>query len=441
MCIDNIWNRFRDLAKEYYPIYKYYHMSIPVVNILCPEDIKIVLSSSTHITKSEIYHVLEPWLGTGLLTSTGQKWQHRRKLLTPTFHFNILQQFVLTFNEHTQVLIQQLKDECSKPSTNVIPLIAETTLRSICETAMGIRLETNNDFSQEYMKSVYRLGELIVQILVYPLYQIFVILIFTSTYWEHQKLIKILHKFSTNVIKKRKENFKENTDKKRRMALLDLLITAQKSEKSISDQGIREEVDTFMFEGHDTTTACISFTLMLLACHANVQNKVVDELQTIFADSKRMPTFNDLQNMHYLEQVLKESLRIYPSVPFISRVAEEDFQTSSNYTIPKGTILQLHIYDLHHNKEFFSNPEEFDPERFSAENSKGRHPFAHIPFSAGPRNCIGQRFAFLEVKTIISSILRNFELLPIDTPSSVQIISHLVLKSKPGIKIKFLERK
>ncbi|KAF5280454.1 hypothetical protein FQR65_LT03263 [Abscondita terminalis] len=436
-----MWDRFRELGKTYYPIYKYYHLSIPVVNIICPEDMKIIMSSSMHMTKSEIYYALEPWLGTGLLTSTGQKWLHRRKLLTPSFHFNILQQFVSVFNKHTEALIKRLDIECSKPTTDVVPLVTETTLQSICETAMGTPLEASSKASQYYMKSVYRIGELIVNILTSPLYQIYVLFICTPTFWEFRNLVNGLHKFSTTVIKKRKEQFEDTQVKSKRMALLDMLIATQKSDHNIDDEGIREEVDTFMFEGHDTTTSCICFSLLLLACHSEIQNKVLDELYDIFGDSERMPTFEDLQNMRYLEQVLKECLRMYPSVPFISRVAEEDVQTSTNYTIPKGTIIQLHIYDLHHSEEIYPEPEKFDPERFSAENSKERHPYAYIPFSAGPRNCIGQKFAFMEVKTIISTIVRNYELLPIDTPSSVKIRVHLILKTTDGIKIKFLKRK
>lgn len=93
--------------------------------------------------------------------------------------------------------------------------------------------------------------------------------------------------------------------------------------------------------------------------------------------------------MRYLENCIKESLRIYPSVPVISRSATEDIMLAG-HRVPKDTTILVHIYDLHHDEKLFPDPEKFDPDRFLLENSAGRHPYAYIPFSAGPRNCIGR---------------------------------------------------
>ncbi|KAF2886529.1 hypothetical protein ILUMI_19643 [Ignelater luminosus] len=447
---ENIWSYVRHLSGKYYPIYKYWILHIPVVTLVCPDDIEIVFSSTKHSAKGDVYKVLLPWLGTGLLTSKGLKWQNRRKILTPAFHFNILQQFIGIFTEESQLLVKQLQIECEKPYTNIVPIITQCTLRAICETAMGTKLEEDAK-SQEYTNAIFRLGEILFHRLTRIWYYYGASFRLTSLYREQNKLLKILHGFSRSVIKNRKDNFKEPIDLvtlssgtfsplKRQLAMLDLLISAKYSGEPIDDEGIREEVDTFMFEGHDTTTACISFTLLLLACHKDIQEKVVQELQDVFGDSNRAPTFQDLQNLRYLERVLKESLRFYPSVPFLSRVSEEEIHTYTGYTIPSNTIMHIHIYDLHHNPQLYPEPEKFDPDRFLPENSAGRHPFAYIPFSAGPRNCIGQKFAFLEIKTIVSYILRNFVLEPVDQPSDITMITHFVLKTRNGIRVKFLKR-
>lgn len=111
----------------------------------------------------------------------------------------------------------------------------------------------------------------------------------------------------------------------------------------------------------------------------------------MFEDTNSTATYKDLQNLIYLEMVIKESLRMYPSVPLIARVTDEEIHTKSGYVVPSSMFIHVYIYDLHHNPKFYPNPEVFDPNRFLPENIAKRHPFAYIPFSAGPRNCIGKK--------------------------------------------------
>ncbi|KAJ3659324.1 hypothetical protein Zmor_011018 [Zophobas morio] len=195
-----------------------------------------------------------------------------------------------------------------------------------------------------------------------------------------------------------------------------------------------------MFEGHDTTAAALSFSLMLIACHKNVQDLIVAEIEAVAGDLHNKPTFNDLQQMKYLERVLKEVLKLYPSVSFISRKLGEELVTATGYKIPKDTMVHLHIYDLHHNPEFYPDPETFDPDRFLPEIAKNRYPFAYLPFSAGPRNCIGQRFAMLELKAALCGILSKYVLEPVDTPDTITVVVDVVLRTKDEIKVKFLPR-
>lgn len=121
----------------------------------------------------------------------------------------------------------------------------------------------------------------------------------------------------------------------------------------------------------------------------NLQENVYRELHEVFGSSMEPPTYQELQNLPYMEMCIKESLRLYPSVPLIGRLASEDFYTASGYLIPKGVEILIHIYDLHRNAEIYPEPEKFDPDRFLPENTATRHPFAFLPFSGGPRNCIG----------------------------------------------------
>lgn len=140
----------------------------------------------------------------------------------------------------------------------------------------------------------------------------------------------------------------------------------------------------------------LCFSLMLFAVHKNVQEQIVQEIHEVFPDPNEEPTIQKLNELKYLDRCIKESLRLYPSVSFISRVLDDDIVTSQDMFIPKGTIANIHIYDLHRNPTVFPDPDKFDPDRFLPENTQTRHPFAYIPFSAGPRNCIGKLLLFFK---------------------------------------------
>ena len=160
----------------------------------------------------------------------------------------------------------------------------------------------------------------------------------------------------------------------------------------------------------------------------------------VLENPNKQPTYNELQNLRYMERCIKESLRLYPSVYFISRTLGEDLRLTSGYLLPKDTDVFIHIYDVHHNPDVYPDPERFDPDRFLPENAQNRHPYAYLPFSAGPRNCIGQKFAILEMKATLCAILSNFVLEPVDTPETIKPMADIVLRTKEDIKVKFIPR-
>ncbi|RZB40275.1 cytochrome P450, family 4, subfamily Q, polypeptide 4 [Asbolus verrucosus] len=433
------------LAKEYYPVYKEWSFNYGAVNLYHPDDIELILSSSKHIDKSLIYDFLHSWLGTGLLTSGGAKWQTRRKILTPAFHFSILQEFISIFNEETNKVLEVLKSHGNKDCIDVIPVITQFTIMSIAgdltitQTSMGIKLDASPKKCNDYKNAIYTFGQALTYRMLRPWLYYETIFNLTKVGKLTKKAVETLHIFSRSVIAERKKNFVGQSHKK--LAMLDLLLSAKEKGADIDDEGIREEVDTFMFEGHDTTSVAICYVLLTLANHRMVQEEIYQEMKKILRDPTKPPTYTDLKQLAFMERCLKECLRLYPSVPFISRIVTEDVKTATSYVIPEKAMAHIHIYDLHRNPDYYPDPEKFDPDRFLPENTKNRHPFAYLPFSAGPRNCIGQKFAMLELKTFLCGILRTFTLEPIDRPEDVTMITDLVLRCKDGIKVKFVLRK
>lgn len=264
------------------------------------------------------------------------------------------------------------------------------------------------------------------------------------------ELIKILHDFTDNVIRERRGELNKNRKNsnhdhddigtKKRMALLDVLLQSTIDGQPLSDEDIREEVDTFMFEGHDTTTSGISFTLYLISRHPEVQEKIFQELREVCGDDKSAPsTMRNLGDLKYLDCVIKESLRMFPPVPMIGRHIPEEIQMNGK-VIPAGTNYMIAIWAMMRDATYFPEPDTFKPERFYEEtNNETSNPYAYVPFSAGPRNCIGQKFAVLEMKSTISKLVRHYELLPLG--EAVQPSMNVVMRSANGVQLGLRERK
>ena len=258
---------------------------------------------------------------------------------------------------------------------------------------------------------------------------------------EHDRLINELHDFTKTIILERMKNKSAPKSLSKRMAFLDILLhTKTEDGRDLTLADIQEEVDTFMFEGHDTTAAAMTWATYLIGRYPDVQRRVCDELEDIFGgDTERPITMDDTKKMKYLECVIKESLRIFPSVPMVARVTTEDC-IIDKHVVPKGTQVLIFTYLIHHSPLIWEDPEVFDPDRFLMENLIGRHPYAYIPFSAGPRNCIGQRFALLEEKVMLSQLLRNFTVTSHERREDIRMVGDLILRPAKPLNIILTKR-
>lgn len=450
---DVLWTTVRKMSDDYYPIFRIWSCFTCCVNVRHPDDIEVVLNSMKFHEKSQLYTLLHPWFSMGLLTSSGAKWQSRRKILTPAFHFHVLQQFVEVFIEESVRMKDSLLKEGGPTVKDLLPLVSEHTLNAICETAMGTSLQGMGEFQERYRKAVYDMASTLVYRLVRPWLYYYPLFALTWQGYRQRQLLKILHGFTRKIIEERKQYHEETGGKylndldegssrdsdavsRKRLAMLDLLIAASKK-NLIDDEGIREEVDTFMFEGHDTTGMAICFTIMLLAEHKEIQERARAEVKEALEETDGKLSMSILQRLPYLERCIKEALRLYPSVHFISREIKQDMHLKK-YIIPGGTLAHVHIIDVHRDPNFWPNPEVYDPDRFLPEKIYKRHPYSYIPFSAGPRNCIGQRFAMLEMKAMISTLLYNFYFEPVDYLKDLRVTADLVIRPAHPIRTRFV---
>jgi cytochrome P450 family 4 len=224
---------------------------------------------------------------------------------------------------------------------------------------------------------------------------------------------------------------------KRRLAFLDLMIeTSHYNPNQLSSDEIKQQVDTIMFEGHDTTAAGSSFALCMLGVHKDVQEKVWQEQQAIFGDSDRDVTFADTVEMKYLERVILETLRMYPPVPLIARKINQDIKlVSQNYTIPSSATVLIGTVKLHRRPDIYHNPDKFDPDNFLPEKAASRHYYSFIPFSAGPRSCVGRKYAMLKLKVLLSTIVRNFKVHSTVPEKDFKLQADIILKRTDGFRI------
>ncbi|KAI6180376.1 hypothetical protein M3Y98_00713400 [Aphelenchoides besseyi] len=215
--------------------------------------------------------------------------------------------------------------------------------------------------------------------------------------------LKVLKKMSSDVVQKRIAARKKEGGDESRPDFLDILLNAHQ-DGAMDLEEIQWQVDTFLFAGFDTTSQGIAWTLWCLACHQEVQEKVYNEIVTTFRDDTEFAP-NKVKELSYLDAVIKETLRMFPPLAIVGRQLQNDIKVGEQ-TLPAGSNIALSIFLMHHNDELFPDSWKFDPNRFL--DGPAFYPSAYIPFSAGPRNCIGQRFANIEIRVFIAHLLYNF---------------------------------
>uniref|UniRef100_A0A1A9WPJ3 Cytochrome P450 n=1 Tax=Glossina brevipalpis TaxID=37001 RepID=A0A1A9WPJ3_9MUSC len=447
------------------------------VLIADPRDIEIILSGSKHLEKSYEYRYFKPWFGDGLLISKGHHWRHHRKMIAPTFHQSILKSFVPTFVQHSNAVCDRLLAKAGK-EFDCHKYMSETTVNILLTTAMGVKKQPELETSAKYAQAVMDMCDIIHTRQMKMLYRLDALYRLTSMRQKDNKLMNIILSMTRKVVEERKKNFnaderavvdkngtfpvnktikekkeglrddlddidENDVGEKKRLALLDAMMEMEKNpDITWTDKDVMDEVNTIMFEGHDTTAAGSSFALCMLGIHQDVQQRVIEEQETIFGhDMRRDCTFADTIQMNYLERVICETLRLFPPVPLIARKAEEDIKLASGpYIVPKGTAVLISQFVIHRRGDVYPDPDKFDPDRFLPERTAQRHYYSFIPFSAGPRSCVGRKFAMLQLKVLLSTIIRKYKVFSSRTQKDFQLQGDIILKLANGFNISLESR-
>ncbi|XP_023372977.1 docosahexaenoic acid omega-hydroxylase CYP4F3 isoform X2 [Otolemur garnettii] len=396
-----------------------------VISIFHSTFIRPVLFAPANIALKDLvfYSFLKPWLGDGLLLSAGDKWSRHRRMLTPAFHFNILKPYMKIFNESANIMHAKWQRLVSQGSDNLdmFEHISLMTLDSLQKCVFSFDSNCQEKPS-EYIAAILELSALVAERQQQVLLHLDFLYHLTPDGWRFRKACKLVHDFTDAVIQERRcslpsqgiDEFLKTKAKTKTLDFIDVLLLSKDEDgKGLSDEDIRAEADTFMFEGHDTTASGLSWVLYHLAKHPEYQERCRQEVQELLRDREPLEIeWDDLAQLPFLTMCIKESLRLHPPVPVISRYCTQNIELPDGRVIPKGVICLLSIFGTHHNPAVWPDPEVYDPSRFDPENIKERSPLAFVPFSAGPRNCIGQTFAMTEMKVILALTLLRFRILP-----------------------------
>ncbi len=380
-------NFFLGMASEYGDIVCYRPAPDPAYLINHPDYIRHVLVDNNHNYSKATYsnQIFNKVIGEGLLTAEGEVWRKQRRMLQPAFHHARIERLDEMIVDAAQTMLEkwQRAYQAGQP-VDVAREMAALTLTVTTRALFGV------DLGEE----VRAVGEIVNR---------------AASFLEKPSDPRLIQSAGDlaalvdRIIQQRKRDFKDGGD-----LLSSMILTRDaKTGAAMDDLQMRHQILTLMLAGYETTASALSWTWYLLSKNPTAMERLRGEVKE--ALNGRPPRYADLDSLPYTRMVLNESLRLFPPAWTLGRRALGEDEIGGYYVGP-NTVLAICIYTVHRHPVFWDQPEVFDPDRFSPENSEGRHKFAYIPFGAGPRQCIGNHFGLLEASLIIATVAQRFEL-------------------------------
>ncbi|XP_072380552.1 cytochrome P450 4C1-like isoform X1 [Diabrotica undecimpunctata] len=398
------------------------------------------------LAKERLNYKADFVVGKGLFTAELSTWKMHRKMIAPTFNPQILDTFVQVFSEQGEVLIGILDNYAGKGEFDVFNVISKYTLDIICETAMGIKVNAQTT-DADFTKWTDRVMEIVFLRIFVLWYQNDFIFNLSPLGKESRNIVKGMRDFTGRVVREKKKAYEERKNRSdtdevplKRKAFLDYLMEVTNDENvAFTDQELQDEVTTFIIAGSDTSASTSCYAFIMLGLHSNLQDKVYDEIMEVVGPHGRIEG-SDLPKLKFLDRFIKETLRLFPAGGILARAVDEDIDLG-DCIIPAGVSVALGILRAHTNETYWPDPYKFDPDRFLPEEVAKRHPCAYVPFSYGPRKCIGLQYATMAMKTLIATVVRKYRIsTSYQRVKDIKLKAHLVLRPKDGFKISMQRR-
>ena len=331
---------------------------------------------------------LGPFLGEGLLTANGEHWRRQRRLIQPGFRHERLQHYAQTMVEAADAMAHRW---LKSPQRDVGRDMMALTLAVVGKALFNYETQEK---VEDVARSMDALQRAVIAFDFFPRW------VPTPLHLRTQRALKSLDRLIFELIEARRT---VPDDVARQGDLLEHLLATDE----MTTQQLRDELVTLFLAGYETTSLSLTWTWYLLAQNPDWERQLHAELDQVLGD--RSPTVEDLDALNVTRRVLQESMRIFPPVYVVPRIAVRDTEIAG-FAAPAGTEVVLWTYWAHHDPRWFPNPERFDPDRFLPNRDGVRHPHALLPFGAGSRTCIGRHFAEMEATLVLANLARRFRL-------------------------------
>lgn len=381
------------LQQQYGRASTLYFGSEQMIMFTTPEAVRsLLIENAKNFTIREVTRGLQLLLGDGLLTIDGDLHRQQRHLMLPAFHRKRVESYRNVMIAYTERMLQGWQ---SGHQVDIAVEMQQLTLQIVAKALFNVDLtqessilRTAFDQVRQYPnRSSYSLAGLRINLPFTP-------------YGKFVRGKTLLDNTVYGIIAQQRSAGDDVGD------VVSMLLAARDEDGStLSDVQIHDEIMTLLAAGHETTAHTLTWTLYLLSQHTAQRNNLLAELSRVLQG--RAPTVEDLNQLPYLEMVIKESLRLYPPAWMLGRHALKDYQLEG-YHLPAGSFIVLSPWVMHHMAEYFTEPERFWPERFDPQTGEKFPSFAYIPFGAGPRMCIGATFATMEARLLLATILQSY---------------------------------
>ncbi|XP_056403232.1 cholesterol 24-hydroxylase-like [Hyla sarda] len=401
-----IYDPFLEWVDKYGPVIRLNLVHKVLIFVISPDAVKEFLMSPKY-TKDDFYDRIHSMFGTrfmgnGLVTDRNHEhWYKQRRIMDPSFSKSNLMQSMTTFNDKAEDLMEKLREKADWKSHIVMhKMMSRVTLDVIAKVAYGMELDAVHDDQTPFPQAISMAMRGMV---------------------EARNPLSVFNPFKQDVIREVKKslNFLRDTGKERieqrikaiqdgddiPKDILTQILKAAELEGGCTMEDFVDNFVTFFIAGQETTANQLSFAVQELARHPEILVRVQAEVDEVIG-SKRDIDYEDLGRLKYLSQVLKETLRLYPTAPGTTRTTEEE-SIIEGVRIPAGSNVMFCTYIMCRMEKYYADPLVFNPDRFHPDAPKPA--YVYFPFSLGPRTCIGQVFAQMEAKVVMAKLLQRYE--------------------------------